>query len=124
MGNDDTYDLNYFFRDYVSEDIIAYCIGEVAMYHYKENLIGVRSVREKQSYFVDLASIKVLASHYAPTIDQVTEQHIKEAYDECDHTNEATERLPIRELVSKTAELLSREIAQMLDSKIMNMGKE
>lgn len=123
MSNE-TYDLNYFFHDYVTEDISAYGIGELHIYHYKETLFGVRSFREKVSYFVDIASIKPVSSHFAPTIDQLTEQHIKEAYEEVDHTGEETSRLPMPELVDVSLQMLARETAALLDSKILNMGKE
>lgn len=121
MANE-TYNLNFFFRDYVTDDIMSYCIGEVYLYHYKETLFGVRDMRAKKSTFVEIASIKELESHFAPTIDQLTEQHIKEATDEVEHAGETSHRVPMNEMALLAKEAICAEMARVFDEAVLATG--
>lgn len=113
--SNEAYDMNYFFRDYVTEDILSYCIGDTYLYHYKETIIGVRDVTTKLGFFVDINSIPKTDSPFAPTLDMLTSEHIKEAIDEIDHSDEKLEYIPIRELVLKAKEMVTQCLARELD---------
>ena len=120
--NSKEYELNYFFRDYVTEDIVSYCIGEVYLYNFKETLIGVRAMDKNVGFFVDINTVEKQMAGYVPTLDQLTDQHIKEAVEEVDRSNEKTSYIPIGEIVGKAQELLANEISKLLDKKIMGDG--
>lgn len=114
----ETYKLNFFFRDYVTDDIMGYGCGEVFIYHYKETIFGVRDLRKKTSVFVDIATIPAVAQHFAPTLEQLTEAHIKEAYEENDHTNETTSRVPMNEIALIAKEAVCNEMARVFDEAV------
>lgn len=117
MSKDDAvYMANYFFRDYITEDIMSYCIGEVYLYHYKENLIGVRDMRNQTAYFLNTETIPAETTMYPPTIKQITEEHIKDSIDEIDRGNEKLVRLDISDLVTKAREVIAAEIANDIDT--------
>ncbi len=118
MPNNETYNANYFFRDYVTEDILSYCIGEVYIYHFKETLVGVRHNTKKLAYFVDLATLPKQNSLYAPTIEQLTEENIQNCIDEVDHSGEKLERIPLNECVPRTLEFLMEELGSYMDKLI------
>ena len=120
--NSKEYELNYFFRDYVTEDIVSYCIGEVYLYNFKETLIGVRAMDKNVGFFVDINTVEKQMAGYVPTLDHLTDQHIKEAVEEVDRSNEKTSYIPIGEIVGKAQELLANEISKLLDKKIMGDG--
>lgn len=122
MADTSQFDANFFWRDYVTEDILSYCIGEVYFYHYKETLIGVRSVRENVGFFLDIATHTTGNQLYSPTLDQLTEQHIKEAVDEIDRSNEKTGYMPIGEIAPKGQELLAREMSILIDKRLTDEG--
>ena len=109
------YDANFFFRDFVTEDIVAYCIGETTLYHYKETIIGVRDMTAKLGFFVKIDTIPKTDSPFAPTLDMLTQEHINEALAEIDQPDEKIEYIPILEIVAKAKELLSHEMSKQLD---------
>src|SRR6478609_477983 len=96
--------------------------NNVAAIYYKETLIGVRSVRENVGFFLDIATHTTGNQLYSPTLDQLTEQHIKEAVDEIDRSNEKTGYMPIGEIAPKGQELLAREMSILIDKRLTDEG--
>jgi hypothetical protein len=110
---------NYFFRDYITEDIASIVIYKTYLYFYKETLVGVRDTRAVTGFFLDVKTVPKSGSIYAPTLDDVTEQNIKDCIDELEHSQETITFLPIAEIVPKAQELVSMELSHLLDERMM-----
>lgn len=118
MANDIA-EANYFFRDYVTADILSYCIGDCYLYHYKETLIGVRDVQRKKGFFLDVKTVPKTGSLYAPTLDNITVKEVQDCVDEMDRSGETILYVDIRELVSLGQQVLARELASLMDRKLL-----
>src|SRR5688572_11483687 len=92
---------NFFVRDFVSHDIISYGIGQVWLYHYKETLIGVRHHDNLVAYWLNIETAKKSKRVMAPTVDQITPEHIKECIAEMSGDGEKTEYLDFEPLMEK-----------------------
>lgn len=108
----------YFLKDFVTEDIISVSFGDCWLYFYKETLIGVRHIPTKVSYFMDVKTKADTKANMAPTLDNLTEAHIKEAVDEIDPNAETTHLLPMTDLGGKALELAALELSTLLDSRL------
>lgn len=124
MSENSIWQDNYFFRDYVTEDILSYGIGPVWLYHFKETLIGVRDTEIKEAYFVKLDSIPEHKAQYVPTIEQLTEAHINEAIEEIDRQGEKLDYLPINEIMSKAKELVLQELGREMDVQLTGVQRQ
>lgn len=113
----DIYNENYFFRDYVSEDICAYGIGPFWLYHFKETLIGIRDNQERKAWFADINTVKDARSSFVPTMDQLTEEHIKEAIQEIDTNGETLEYVNIDDLQPMAKEMMIKEAMREVDAR-------
>lgn len=118
MSENTVWQDNYFFRDYVTEDILSYGVGPVWLYHFKETLIGVRDTEAKVAFFADINTVKDFKGQYVPTIDQLTEAHIKEAIEEIDRQGETLNYLPINEVMRKAKELALQEFGREMDAQL------
>lgn len=116
VTEEDVWKVNYFWRDYVTEDIVAYGIGNVWLYHYKENLIGVRNIEIKEAYFVRKEDIPVEDERWSPTIRQITAEHIKECITDVDMPEEKLQYIPMEDLAAKAFHLVTHEITTKIDS--------
>lgn len=123
MSENSVYYDNYFFRDYVTEDILSYGVGPVWLYHFKETLIGVRDTETKEAFFTDIESVKDYKGQYVPTIDQLTDAHIKEAIEEIDRQGETIKFIPINEVMQKAKELALREFGREMDAKLTGVAR-
>lgn len=123
MAENDIYNQNYFFRDYVSEEICAYGVGPTWYYHFKETLIGIRDNEEKKAWFADFKSVKDCKSSFVPTMDQLTEEHIKEAIAEIDTQGETLAYVNIDDLQSMAKELLCKEVQRELDANMTGASR-
>lgn len=101
--------------DQVTEDISSTGLGEVWLYFYKECLIGVRDVRNKKSFFVIPGTHKESKAPLPPTIDNLTEDHVREAIEEHDQETETCERVPFMEMFNCLNRLLLPEINLMVN---------
>lgn len=110
----------YFMRDYVTNDIASVGIGNCWLYFYKETLVGVRDAHQKLAYFVDVSTKADTKANFAPTIDNLTETHVKECIDEGDISGEKQEFLHINELGAKAQELCAMEMSRLLDAALLN----
>jgi len=99
----------WYIADQVTEDIISIGQGEVWTYFYKETLIGVRDARNKVSYFLDPETKKDTKAPMAPTIQNLTEAHMKEAIEEHDQSAEKCHRVHLQELFDHTTRILLAE---------------
>jgi hypothetical protein len=118
MANE-IYDKNYLWRDYVTEDIAVLCFGQIDLYFFKETLVGVRDNKDMVAFFITLESVPKSSSPYAPTMEKLTEEHIKEAIDELDTSGEKLERIHMDDLMSKSMELCSMEVSRLLDKHLL-----
>lgn len=123
MSENSVYYDNYFFRDYVTEDILSYGVGPVWLYHFKETLIGVRDTETKEAFFTDIETVKDYKGQYVPTIDQLTDAHIKEAIEEIDRQGETIKFIPINEVMQKAKELALREFGREMDAKLTGVAR-
>lgn len=123
MSENSVYYDNYFFRDYVTEDILSYGVGPVWLYHFKETLIGVRDTETKEAFFTDIETVKDHKGQYVPTIDQLTDAHIKEAIEEIDRQGETIKFIPINEVMQKAKELALREFGREMDAKLTGVAR-
>lgn len=123
MSENSVYYDNYFFRDYVTEDILSYGVGPVWLYHFKETLIGVRDTETKEAFFTDIESVKDYKGQYVPTIDQLTDAHIKEAIEEIDRQGETIKFIPINEVMQKAKEFALREFGREMDAKLTGVAR-
>lgn len=110
---------NFFFRDFVSEDVISVSVGMVWLYFFKETLIGVRHTKKKVAWFVRLESTKPMSSTLVPTIEFLTEEHIRDAVNEVDKTDEKTEFVDFEDMLSKAAELVANEMSEFIDTHLV-----
>lgn len=108
-------DMNFFFRDFVSEDIVSIGIGWTWLYFFKETLIGVRHSKKKVGFFVKLESTKALGNSLVPTIEFMTEEHINDAVNEIDRSEENTQYLDYEDMLSKAKEMVCEEMADAID---------
>lgn len=109
----------YFMRDYVTADITSVGIGNIWLYFYKETLVGVRDAAQKLAYFMDVKTKSDTKANLAPTIDFLTDVHIKECIDEGDITGEQQEFLHINELGAKAQELCALEMSRLMDAALL-----
>ena len=109
----------YYVSDQVTESISSTGIGEVWLYFYKENLIGVRDVRNKRSTFMIVGTHKESKGPLPPTINNLTEAHIKEAIDEHDQSAETVDRVPYMDLFAAATKLLLPELNLMINREMM-----
>lgn len=109
----------YFVRDYVTNDIAAMGIGNCWLYFYKETLVGVRDAHQKIAYFVDVKTKAETKANFAPTIDNLTDAHIKECIDEGDISGEKQEFMHIDEIGAKAQELCALEFSRLMDAALL-----
>lgn len=121
MANE-IWDKNYLWRDYVTEDISVTCMGEIDLYFFKETLIGVRDNSSMTAAFITIESVPKTSSPYAPTLEQMTEEHIKEAINELDTTNEKLDRIHMDDLMGRAMELCANEVSRLLDKHLLRAG--
>jgi|SRR6478609_1180355 len=124
MSENSVWNDNYFFRDYVTDDILSYGVGPVWLYHFKETLIGVRDTEAKISYFCTIESIAAVKGQFVPTIEQLTEAHITEAIEEVDRSGEEIKRIPITEIMSTAKELTLREFGREMDARLTGQARQ
>ena len=124
MSENTVWQDNYFFRDYVTEDILSYGMGPVWLYHFKETLIGVRDTETKEAFFAEINTVKDFKAQYVPTIDQLTDAHIKEAIEEIDRQGETLNFMPINEVMRKAKELAAREIGREMDALLTGQPRQ
>jgi hypothetical protein len=116
--SNEVYMANFFFRDYVTEDIMSYGIGEIWTYHYKETIIGVRDCRNKRAYFLKHELLPKGDNRFSPTIEQVTAAHIKECAEDMEHSEEVIEYVSIEDLISEAKRRVFNEIGTVADDLI------
>lgn len=109
----------YFMNDQVTEDITSVGFGEVWMYFYKETMIGVRDARNKVSFFMTADSKSETKAPMAPTLANLTEDHIREAIEEHDQSSEKCTRVPMVDLFSHAVRLSAAEMNLLLNETMM-----
>ena len=124
MSENSVWNDNYFFRDYVTEDISSIGIGPVWIYFFKETLIGVRDLEMKEAWFAVVDTVKTFKANYVPTIEQLTSEHIKEAIDEIDRQGETIKYLDLPEVMQKAKEIALREFGREMDAKLTGTTRQ
>lgn len=108
----------FFFRDYVTPEILSYAVGDVWLYHFKETLVGVRHHANMTAFFMDLESLKTTKQQWVPTIELLKDSHIQDCLNEMDRTGETLEFLHIDEIGPKAMELVMAELAKAIDDNL------
>lgn len=119
MSNKKYDDEIYFMQDPVTEDISSVGIGECWLYFYKETLIGARHITTNVSYFIDAKTTKDTKAPVAPTLQHCTNEHIQEAIDERDQSQETCHRVAFSEIFGHAMRILLMETNDLVDDILM-----
>jgi len=109
----------YYTKDIVTDDIDSLGIGEVWLYYYKETMIGARHVREKVSYFIDADTKNDTKAPMAPTLKNLTNEHVQAAINEHDQSTETCHRVHFQELFRHATMMLYKETNLLADQVMM-----
>ena len=109
----------YFLNDLVTEDTTSVGFGEVWIYFFKETQIGVRDARNGVAYFMDADTKNDTKAPMAPTLANLTKEHVREAIEEQDPSAEKCHIFHISELYGHTVRILAAEMNMLLNEAMM-----
>ena len=108
-----------FAHDQVTEDVASVGYGEVWIYFFKETLIGVRDVRNAKAAFLKVETKNETTTAMSPTLEYLTDAHIREAIDEMRNDGEVVEFFHINELGDIAVAYFAAELNFIMNSKLL-----